>query len=42
MVIARHKCDKCLEFMRVDKIGENYFMICQNCAKEKEERDGNK
>ncbi|VVB78686.1 Uncharacterised protein [uncultured archaeon] len=36
MVVLRNKCEKCLEFMKVEKVGEDYFLTCPNCEKMKE------
>lgn len=37
MVFLINKCEKCMGFMKVEKIGDEYWLICPNCDKEKEE-----
>ena len=36
MVIARHRCEKCLEYMSVEKNGSNYVLKCPGCEKKKD------
>jgi len=37
-VVPRHVCEKCLEYMQVDKNSEGYTLKCPECeaAKDKE------
>jgi len=41
MVISRHLCDICLEYMKVEKIGEEYILKCPLCDKKKERDEYN-
>lgn len=31
MGFLRNHCEKCLEFMKVEKKGDDYVMVCPNC-----------
>lgn len=33
-MIPVHKCEKCLSFMKVIKIKDKYYLICEECKKE--------
>lgn len=39
MVISRNLCDKCMEYMKVEKIGEEYVLVCSNCERILERKD---
>ena len=39
MVFSRNRCEKCLEYMRVDKKGSDYVLVCPNCEREKDEEN---
>jgi len=37
MSVPTHKCHKCHEFMKIEKINDNYVLVCPICDKEKDE-----
>jgi len=37
MVFLRDHCEKCLEHMRVEKVGDDYIMVCPKCQNPPEE-----
>lgn len=41
MMVLKNLCEKCLEFMKVEKIGKEYFLICPVCEKNKEKDEYN-
>ncbi len=38
-MIPRHVCEKCLEYMRVDKTSDGYALRCPECESAKD-REG--
>ncbi|MDP2926117.1 MAG: hypothetical protein Q8N99_07105 [Nanoarchaeota archaeon] len=39
MVFSRHVCDKCMSYMKIEKIGEDYILHCPGCEKRKKEKE---
>ena len=35
MSVPTHKCHKCHEFMKIEKVNEDYVLLCPNCDKDK-------
>ncbi len=35
MYFPANKCNKCLEFMEIEKIGSEYYLICPRCKEER-------
>jgi len=39
MSVPIHKCHKCHEFMKIEKVNDDYVMSCPNCDKDKNEEE---
>jgi hypothetical protein len=39
MVFVRHRCEKCLEYMRAEKIGNEYVLKCPSCEEPSKKDD---
>ncbi len=39
MVIYRHLCEKCLGYMKIEKIENNYFLICPDCERKNDDNE---
>ena len=40
-MIPRHVCERCLEYMKVNKTSEGYALICPCCEAAKDSDDEN-